>query len=84
MGPIKSQLYFYTLTVFVYVNFILFYYYCYFFAPQLHRYYRSSGHTLQEAGAEAAKAAASNKAVRSAVKQTVQAGVSATVAGQNE
>ena len=50
----------------------------------VHRYYRTSGHTLQSAGVEAAQVAASNKAVRSAVKQSVKAGVNATLAGENE
>lgn len=50
----------------------------------VHRYYRSSGHTLQAAGTEAAQVAASNKAVRTAVKQSVKAGVSATLSTPNE
>ena len=45
--------------------------------PQIHRYYHSSGHTINSAMEEGVSGAAKNKYVRGAVKSSVKAGVSA-------
>ena len=45
--------------------------------PQIHLYYRSSGHTINSAMEEGVSGAAKNKVVRGAVKSSVKAGVSA-------
>ena len=50
----------------------------------VHRYYRSTGGSLDRAAGEAAKGAAGNKYVRDAVKGGVKAGVSATLSSGNE
>ena len=42
---------------------------------QVHKYYRSSGHTINQAVEEGVSGAAKNKHVRSAVKSGVSAGV---------
>ena len=42
---------------------------------QVHKYYRASGKTINQAVEEGVSGAASNKHVRSAVKTTVSAGV---------
>lgn len=44
---------------------------------QVHRYYRRSGFTLQQAQAEALRTAASSKTVRSAARQAVVTGMQA-------
>ena len=43
---------------------------------QIHRYYRSSGHTINSAMEEGVSGASKNKYVRGAVKSGVKAGVS--------
>lgn len=49
----------------------------------IHRYYRSSGHTINQAMEEGVTTAAKNKAVRSAVKGTVKTGVKTAFSGDN-
>ena len=46
------------------------------YLPQIHRYYRSSGHTINSAMEEGVSGAAKNRYVRGAVKSGVKAGVS--------
>ena len=46
---------------------------------QVHRYYRTSGGSINKAMGEAVTGAAKNEAVRGAVKQSVKAGVNAAM-----
>lgn len=48
----------------------------------VHRYYRSSGRSLDQAAGEAVRGAAGNKYVRDAVKSGVKTGVSAAMSGE--
>ena len=52
-------------------------YLCRSILPQVHRFYRASGGTLQRAQEEALRTAASSKAVRSAARQAVVTGMQA-------
>ena len=54
------------------------------FVIQIHRYYRASGHTINEAMEEGVAGAAKNKHVRSAVKTTVKTGVKTAMDSQRE
>ena len=49
------------------------------FCVQVHRYYRTSGGSINKAMGEAVTGAAKNEAVRGAVKSSVKAGVSAAM-----
>ena len=52
--------------------------------PQVHRYYRTSGHTINQAVEEGVSGAAKNKHIRSAVKTTVSTGVKTAFAADNK